>query len=510
MGITLSMPFWIQPTILLMKLAMWRAQCSGGRLGASLGPAGAVAGSLVGGWLGRQLGHLLQGDGNRTRSNQPVAPPFLGGQMAGVYYRIVADASVNGPAVSGAVQIGYAYGPILGFAASHDTYESDGITYYNGQVELLAADGPVTFQGYFPYTALASYSNFRSQQTINADVIEITRVDGQPDTGGNPYAPPIPIITPPSYPLTPTGEPLWLPTGKPLPSPTDKPLRLPTDDWLPLPTSTPLPTVEPLPSPTGKPLPSPTGGPGLDVPPAPDDLPGPRPQRPAEPTTPINPNPEPDCCQINGITINRLLIEVQHLTEQFQVFGVGAINMPDCNTQTPDLLPWTGSGLTGIYQALEQLSNATSKLWEQVKCPPEALAAVPMAWETKVKEHPQLIVIWGPTEGKHARWSMHIPHPKRIVSETYEFQFPTYTKGPVRGCLILSDNSRLVVNGASEAECTTVISYCKTLIETQYLEGSHVVFTKGVANHNVVVVKATYIKKFAGHRDQVPLWAKSL
>lgn len=216
-----------------------------------------------------------------------------------------------------------------------------------------------------------------------------------------------------------------------------------------------------------------------------------------------------ECCEANAANLEQLLDELAELKEKFNASGFGSINMPDCDSDTPYFLAWNGSGLYGIYSALERLSEATEKVWDKVKCPPELNSAVPMAWESKVKEHPQLIILWAP-EASGSRWSMHIPHPKTIISEDYNFNFPTYQKGAVRGTLILSDNSRLVVNGASEAECKKVISYCKNLIESQYLSDSREVFTKGIASNNVVTVKATYVKRFAGHRNQAPLWVKRI
>ena len=80
----------------------------------------------------------------------------------------------------------------------------------------------------------------------------------------------------------------------------------------------------------------------------------------------------------------------------------------------------------------------------------------------------------------------------------------------MRGTLILSDNSRVVVNGKSEADCTKVFSYVRKLIIPSYLDGAQEIFTKGTAKFSTRQVKAVYVKAFAGHRDQAPLWAKGL
>lgn len=133
-----------------------------------------------------------------------------------------------------------------------------------------------------------------------------------------------------------------------------------------------------------------------------------------------------------------------------------------------------------------------------------------MTWEIKVQEHPQLIVLWAPVKGGSSRWVMHIPHPKSTVRETYNFNFPSYTKGSVRGTLVLSDNSRVVVNASSEAEGKKVLAYVKTLISPSYLVPSKPVFTKGSHHLSVQRVKAAYVKAFASHKNQAPLWTRRL
>ncbi|NEZ60340.1 hypothetical protein DXZ20_32795 [Leptolyngbyaceae cyanobacterium CCMR0081] len=224
----------------------------------------------------------------------------------------------------------------------------------------------------------------------------------------------------------------------------------------------------------------------------------------------IRENINNECCEASANTIEQLLDEIQEIKKKFEVSGLGSINMTGCESTLPYLLPWSGSGLHGIYAALERLSEATERVWEKIKCPPETNAAVPIAWETKTGEHPQLIILWKPSEGGHSRWSMHIPHPKKMISHTYDFNFPTYTKGAVRGSLVLNDNSKVVVNGQSEAECKKVLSYARSLIESSYLVGAREIFSKGGSTNKVQSVKAIYIKSFAGHLDQAPLWVKTL
>ena len=465
----------------------------GGALGAGLGPVGALGGSLVGGWIGRQLGNMLQGGGARATVQTPGTPRFTGGQGVGVRYHVYADTDIkvfsDGRLIyegSHAVQ-GIGVGPLSmqDFSTDNQIGEGliDGVGNAVGFIYAIAG---------LPPNPEGSYARL-----IN---IRVVRLDGEPDIDGNPATPTIPRTTTPDY----------------LPTRPDRllgPLRDRLPDW-------PFPDGLRFPDPQGEPLPGPDGEPLLDLPleppvgklddpPVPDELPSPRPEE-DDLWEPVDPNPPVSCCELNAADLSSILAALQSIQAEFRAAGFETFNMPDCGDGSPYLLPWHGSGLTGLYDALEVLTEATNRVWVQVKCPPETTAAVPMVWETKVQEHPQLIVLWGPVKGGSSRWSMHIPHPKKGIGQTYSFNFPVYTKGPVRGTLVLSDNSRVVVNASSEAECKKILSYARSLIEPSYLEGSRQVFTKGSTGMAVKTVKAAYIKSFAGHRNQVPLWVKEL
>ena len=470
----------------------------GGALGTPLGPVGVLAGSLVGGWLGRQLGNLLQGHGNRANVDTSEPPPFQGGQCPGVLYRVEVKALVNSPADRGNSQITTTYGPINGFRETHQTSTgSNGQIYYNGHVELYANGSPVEFRGWTSlYTSLAGYSAHSSQQTINYKVIDVSRTDGQPDDCGDPATPvttgpTAPVYGPTTTPLPPgpalddvsTSD----PTGDPLPDPTGDPLH-PTDDSLPD-------------DPTGDPFGPPGGGPELDSPTVPDDLPEPR--ESPEPDRTVDPNqPNVKCCPE---TINKLDEIINLLTFTYQ----GIVDMRNCEGEG-DVTEWQGDGLEGIYKAVKILQEQTQIIHNNTKCPTDTTAAVPMAWDIRVLEHPQLIVLWAPAEGGSSRWSMHIPYPRANLNSDYGFKFPQYKKGPVRGALILQDNSRIVVNGASEAECRKVFTYVRKLVDARRIERAQEIFTKGRAKFATRDVKAVYLKSYSGHRSQTPLWTKRL
>ncbi|NEQ50333.1 MAG: hypothetical protein F6K11_09405 [Leptolyngbya sp. SIO3F4] len=478
----------------------------GGALGTGLGPVGALGGSLLGGWVGRQLGNWLQGDGARANTLLAGDPPFEGGQCSGINYTVTleyVEASNLGlyqdvrnlyPQPDGPVGSAYIVYNDANNSGRHTIYLDRGRPLTPLKVKDFTTGG----FGTTPY---------------DLKIVDIQRTDGQPDTCGNPPGPVVPTVTAPHYSPVALDPSIPRPTVAPMPKPASElaplsqPFSAPTGQPLPQPTG--VPTESPPEEPLKDPLPDPPGSGNLDEPPAPDDLPQPRLQPKPAPDG-FDPNPQLPCCEQNTFTLEKLLHDIEALKAYFQASGFGTLDMSDCDSTTPYLLPWNGSGLTGIYTALETLSEATNRLWDKVKCPPDATAAVPMAWEIKVHEHPQLIILWGPAKGGSSRWAMHIPHPRTNINADYRFVFPQYTRGPVRGTLILSDNSRVVVNGASEAECKKVLAYVRGLIISNYLSGAQEVFTKGTAKFATRTVKAIYVKAFAGHRDQTPLWVKHI
>ena len=66
-----------------------------------------------------------------------------------------------------------------------------------------------------------------------------------------------------------------------------------------------------------------------------------------------------------------------------------------------------------------------------------------------------------------------IPHPKSTTKPTSKLT-TDYNKGDWQGLLTLKDNSKCIINCASEAETKRVLSEIKTLIDIPFLEGSSV------------------------------------
>ncbi|MBE9064144.1 hypothetical protein [cf. Phormidesmis sp. LEGE 11477] len=247
------------------------------------------------------------------------------------------------------------------------------------------------------------------------------------------------------------------------------------------------------------------------------------------PETPDPPTPDPECCPSTELSLAEIKVLLNRVLNLVDGTGSGSLDLKPCDYEeliipdgqsglpAPETEPVTadyeGEGLQGVFDAIAAITQSLNLIREDTKCPPECDAPLPMHFETRPGEVPQLVVVWGPTSKGASRWSMSIPHPKKALSEKYKFKFPTYKKGNFHFTYRLIDNSQIILNADSEAEGQRVLTYLKSLVDPAFIDKTQVPkITKnaGQGDLKVVDVKATFIKAFAGHRDQAPLWSKRL
>ncbi|MFG6099062.1 hypothetical protein SPB21_27700 [Leptothoe sp. ISB3NOV94-8A] len=448
----------------------------GGALGSKLGPFGALGGALAGGWIGRQIGNLLQGGGSAFDDSFGPAP-FEGGQCPTRYkavqgpYTYLDNNGVlqNGPAGS----TSFGNGPLR--------YVTD----RGGQRVRLASGTGSSFLRTLDV----------SRKGPNARIVDngwiITREDGLPDDCGDPQGEPTKTPTRPTYAPLDFDSPNFFRPNLP-----DTPLP----DGLPeVPDDAPTSPTSPD-SPTGNP--DDTGSPNLDDPPSPDDLPEPRPQ-PDEPGP--DPNPEPDDSTCCSETIQKLNEIIDLLSWEYS----GEVDISACGDD-PEIVEWRGSGLDGVTQALLVLQEQLQLVHENTKCGPEP-APLPMLWEVKSGQVPQLAISWVRTAGGTSKWSMHVPHPRSDINPDVPLSFPDYVKGPLMATLKLNDNSKVIVNARDKTEADKVIGYLTSqIIDGSYLTDSKLTYTEGAASRVIAEVKAVHISAYGSKKGDPPLWAKSL
>ncbi|MEO1682641.1 MAG: hypothetical protein AAFS06_05200 [Cyanobacteria bacterium J06631_12] len=190
----------------------------------------------------------------------------------------------------------------------------------------------------------------------------------------------------------------------------------------------------------------------------------------------------------------------------------GSVDVSPCESDSPELIPYSGQGLVGVYSALRGLATLNQRSYDSVKCGTNGTAALPMYFEVRPGEIPQLNVQWGPASGGSSRWSMTIPHPKNGLS-TLPVNFPTYWKGNTQISYRLSDNSKVILNARSRNDGLPVLNYIRTLINPSFIDPSALPVINdnaGQGRVKVVQVRARYMQFFQGHRDTIADWDRRL
>ncbi|MEM9148923.1 MAG: hypothetical protein AAGB19_00430 [Cyanobacteria bacterium P01_F01_bin.3] len=350
---------------------------------------------------------------------------------------------------------------------------------------------------------------------------DIARADGLPEEGPQPG------------PLT----------SNPLPQPSTPPQPFP--QTLPQPAPGPLPQIAPQPLPEPLPLLDPLTatvedalpelpellrllGPVDGLSPFPLPLPEPEPESYRPPVGTAS----PQCCPTLERSNNRLEEAVDDIRNYFdndepvdlsgieaqlegilsrlQGQGTGTLDLTPCDAEETMEATYTGEGLQGLYEAVDAITQSLNTIHTDTKCPPDVNAVLPMHWDAKHGEIPQLVVSWRKVGGGDSKWAMNIPHPRADIGPDYPFNFPDYQKGGNMASVRLIDNSQLIVNALSEAEAQKVIDYIgANLLDPAYIpqSGLRMVYSKNVADYAEVEVTAVHIKKFQGHKTTAPSWA---
>ncbi|OUL34097.1 hypothetical protein [Nostoc sp. 106C] len=162
----------------------------GALLGGAFGPAGAFAGGMIGGYLGGMLADAIYKAAFPSSATPPPSQvtgptPFSGGQSTGIAYRVSANAdATNGSVVTDASTAQTVYGPVLSVSVSG----TSAVPGTSGVGIVILAYDEFGNQKYYGQ----GYGVAGSWNAFNLRNISINRIDGQPDTGGNPTPNPIP------------------------------------------------------------------------------------------------------------------------------------------------------------------------------------------------------------------------------------------------------------------------------------------------------------------------------
>jgi hypothetical protein len=139
------------------------------------------------------------------------------------------------------------------------------------------------------------------------------------------------------------------------------------------------------------------------------------------------------------------------------------------NDDSPAKFDYNGKNFKGISSQIGALTKLVTELKKDI-CRLETTAAIPDYWPPRRnQEIPQLVIHFAEklANGKagKTRYTLTIPHYKGGKKPKIE----SYLKGRYAGCLILKDDSRLIVNAKTPAAAKSLIRTYSSLIDSRLL-----------------------------------------
>lgn len=130
-------------------------------------------------------------------------------------------------------------------------------------------------------------------------------------------------------------------------------------------------------------------------------------------------------------------------------------------------LVYQGQGLTGLHQLTKTINNNLLTVFQEI-CQKEFTLASPDWWQVRLGGNvPQIVCTFrrGATRTYH---SLSIPHPLQ-TQKPENALIPEYTKGNWQGMIVLTDNSKFIVNCDSSAEAERICNIAASLIDSTFL-----------------------------------------
>lgn len=159
-------------------------------------------------------------------------------------------------------------------------------------------------------------------------------------------------------------------------------------------------------------------------------------------------------------------------------------------------------------QAAEAEKYAATARILKAQCLLEPIVAAPDWWQVRLGgDRPQIVCAFrrGTTRTYH---SLSIPHPNNIEKPTAAL-IPEYEKGNIQGMIVLTDNSKFIVNCVSATEAERVCNIAASLISPAFLPSPFKVWIterKGEPVANDTMVPTTIMYFSTGQRDTNPDW----
>lgn len=337
----------------------------------------------------------------------------------------------------------------------------------------------------------------------------------------------------------PAGNPITLPSGTPqggstatgAPSSTSaglgqgvkiQPISIPVPTFSPVnPATTTAPVEVPVQITFGQPQPvvtpvtnySTTTGTTPDI----QFLPEPVFNQPPTKTGECTPDPEAKC-RYDSKDIAGKCDKIQNLLDvNLDKNYSGKISLPPCEEGDPVEFNANAKGIPGIDEKLDAIAEALEEIWDRVKCPSDAVAAIPEWWQVRAgANRPQLVVLYAEQKpgGKlgQSRWALTLPWFKEDMRSQLATSLPSYNKGQWQGMKVLSDNSKIILYAASQVEAENTVNQLLVFIQPGMINGGDIYIgqRKGANLREVFVVPTIAHYYPTGQQNTAPAWSERL
>jgi hypothetical protein len=214
--------------------------------------------------------------------------------------------------------------------------------------------------------------------------------------------------------------------------------------------------------------------------------------------------PTPEECDLTGV--EELLRQV---LEKLAGEGTGTLDLTPCIAEESVGMEYQGTGLSGVYSAIQAITESLNLIHTDTKCPPEdCVVAVPDWWQMRPgANRPQLSVIFRKGEGRNYH-AINIPHPKVDPVPTASPIGP-YTAGNFQATIVLIDNSKFIVNAVTAAEANRVALEAAQAIRPIMLGSELKISITERRGYPVTidVMQPRYMQFFPeGQQSRMPVW----
>jgi hypothetical protein len=176
-------------------------------------------------------------------------------------------------------------------------------------------------------------------------------------------------------------------------------------------------------------------------------------------------------------------------------------------TENHSQLAYAGKSFTGLHTLLKTVNDNLLTVFTEI-CEKESILAAPDWWQVRLRGNVPQIVCTFRRVGTRAYHSLAIPHPIN-TNKPENALIPEYQKGNWQGMIVLTDNSKFIVNCNSAAEAERICGIAAGLINPNFLPNPYKVWLserKGEPVNNDSMQPTSIMYYSTGQRNTNPDW----